>query len=392
MPAQQLAELSVDLIMKGWDTVKTQIKGLKDQCESVKAGIKKVELAATVGFALASASLLGFVRAGLQGTQQGEALGFRWTLLSREIAAIFLPVLTQVVKYLDQAIRYFQSLTREQQDNARKWILVGLGALLLVANLGRVAAAVRLVVAALNLMYANPVLAGLALLALALAAVGIQAWRTKEALKEDQAKTKRFQAGDIKKKEWEDTKIPAMMKDADPETRRKIIAQQLLGTTQQIKQLEDQNKKLFGSKQAGRDMLDDETGKNKPLWHVNLKHIANSVAGTVTGDVKERNARMEGLKQQRAALQEQMKAEETGVPFKPKADDEEKKRLHVAPSVTYQWQSFRQVHTDTMAKVMAEEAKRLRPEGEDKTVEEKQLTQLEQIANNTANMKPAVGK
>lgn len=150
--------------------------------EKAAAGAKKFAEASKYAFALGITGAIGFVRAGLQGTVQGELLNYRMQLLSREIASVFLPVVQKMTDYIGEAVSWFRSLNREQQDQIRRYTLIGLAVLGVVGTLPKLIAAARAGAAALQLLYANPILAGLALLAVALAGVGIAALRTKEAV------------------------------------------------------------------------------------------------------------------------------------------------------------------------------------------------------------------
>jgi hypothetical protein len=84
----------------------------------------------THAFTLLSGSIVGFVAAGLRGTTEGNALAQRMSLISREIAGVFLPVVNKVIDVVTNVLNWFRNLTSAQQDLIMN---LGLGA---VAGLG----------------------------------------------------------------------------------------------------------------------------------------------------------------------------------------------------------------------------------------------------------------
>lgn len=90
---------------------------------------QEAQLAIVNSFKAASNAVLGFVKAGLAGTVQGEMLAWQFTLLNREIAGIFLPVIYKLQSFMEQLVQKFRSLTGEQQKNIRVWTLTIIGAL-----------------------------------------------------------------------------------------------------------------------------------------------------------------------------------------------------------------------------------------------------------------------
>lgn len=101
---------------------------------------------ASRAFLVAQTSLLGFIFAGLRGTSVGEAMGVRMTLLSRQIAAIFLPQIMKVVDWLGKLVLWFQRLTGHQQASLRRWILFGVALAGTLALMPLVAAGIQMVV------------------------------------------------------------------------------------------------------------------------------------------------------------------------------------------------------------------------------------------------------
>jgi hypothetical protein len=138
--AQQLAEYTVDLVVKGFQAFQNQLKTAKGQLEAMQRAAEAGARAAALGFAAGAASLAAFVRAGLQGTTMGEALARNVQALSREVAAVFSPAIQAAIAKLREAVAWFRGLSAEQQDQVQKWSLVTLGALGLVAALPKLVA------------------------------------------------------------------------------------------------------------------------------------------------------------------------------------------------------------------------------------------------------------
>lgn len=152
----QLRVLQRDMIdhiakLRGWGPATTgAVKGIVAIHSELGKWQKRQELINTLfgqffdsakkGFYLLTGSVMGFVAAGLRGTQEGNALAYRFQLLSQQIAAIFLPIIDKVIDYLGRIVSWFQNLSGEQQDNIRKWILIAAGILGVIAH-GRLLAA-----------------------------------------------------------------------------------------------------------------------------------------------------------------------------------------------------------------------------------------------------------
>jgi hypothetical protein len=102
----------------------------KEAFDGMVKGAQEFGKHAQRAFTVASVGVLGWVTAGLRGTTMGEALTQRMSLLSREIASVFLPMIRQVVDWVGQAFSWFRSLNSEQAESIRRWTvatLVGLG-------------------------------------------------------------------------------------------------------------------------------------------------------------------------------------------------------------------------------------------------------------------------
>src|ERR1051325_7756769 len=79
--------------------------------------LEELSKSAARGFAVMTVGITGFVTAGLSGTALGERLTFQVSMLSREIANVFLPVIESISNGLQRLIDWFRSLTGEQQNS-----------------------------------------------------------------------------------------------------------------------------------------------------------------------------------------------------------------------------------------------------------------------------------
>src|SRR6185437_11241802 len=103
-------------------------KALKEQEEAAKKAQQQHQALAGV-FGRVTGTLGGFVRAGLQGTAEYEQFGVQMQRISREIATLFTPIIHRAVAAVTQISGWFQRLSRDQQDQAAKWIMVGVAVL-----------------------------------------------------------------------------------------------------------------------------------------------------------------------------------------------------------------------------------------------------------------------
>lgn len=149
-----LADRTVTAAGKGVDDVAKKTDKATDAAKKLgKSWAETTNIAKTFTnvFAIGSATILGFVTAGMAGTVEGNRMTLAWQMLSREIAGVFLPVIQKVMDSLFQTVRWFRNLG-EGGQNA-------------IMILGGLAVAFGIVGKAAMALYANPVLLGLAGLA-----------------------------------------------------------------------------------------------------------------------------------------------------------------------------------------------------------------------------------
>lgn len=164
---------------KGTEATKGHLARLGDTFSKIGTQVQEMGRATGTAFAMASGTLLGFVRAGVNSSGLGDVLGYQFQELSRQIAAVFLPEIEAVINALQRTINWFRNLSGEQQDQIASWakwglVVLGVGPILTrVIGLAMGAAtAFRAVGAALTIAFtSHPILAVVAAVAAAVLSV-----------------------------------------------------------------------------------------------------------------------------------------------------------------------------------------------------------------------------
>jgi hypothetical protein len=118
----------------------------------MKDGMSRIAGPAAAGFAILTGAVMGFVRAGLAGTVEGDRLQLRFQMLSREIAGVFMPVITAVTDKLTQAVQWFKHLTGENQNLIMRIVLGTAAALAFAMVLPKIVGGVQLVIVAFKFL------------------------------------------------------------------------------------------------------------------------------------------------------------------------------------------------------------------------------------------------
>lgn len=133
------------------------------------AAIGKMEVAAkkaaeqqrilSGAFAMTGGALMGYIRAGMAGTTQGEMLAVQFQRLHREIANLFEPAISAVVDSITRLADWFRNLSGYQQEQIARWAGVVAGMMGAVVILPRIAAGFTLIGNAMKVMtVSNPLL------------------------------------------------------------------------------------------------------------------------------------------------------------------------------------------------------------------------------------------
>jgi hypothetical protein len=78
--------------------------------------------AAVAGFQMVTQAARSWVNSGLAGTGIGNQMSMQFTLLSQQIAGVFVPTLNLVIRGIETLTAWFRSLTGEQQNTIRRWV------------------------------------------------------------------------------------------------------------------------------------------------------------------------------------------------------------------------------------------------------------------------------
>lgn len=118
-----LAREVVELTTKGMaktsqdiDKVKQRLQDADRNAEKLRRTMDRMAIFARRAFFVASAGVVAFVRAGLQGTQEGERLANAFKGLSNQIASAFLPRIDQLTSGIESLSSKLASLSGEQQE------------------------------------------------------------------------------------------------------------------------------------------------------------------------------------------------------------------------------------------------------------------------------------
>ncbi|AWM39778.1 hypothetical protein GobsT_18600 [Gemmata obscuriglobus] len=120
----KIADGIIQIALAGYEKVKEQLNAVKGQLGQMKNGLDTLTSASAKGFAVASAGILGFLKA---------ADPVRFTIFTQklEVLAIhigrtFIPLLESAIKWIDKLIAYFSKLSDGQRDNILHWSKIGL--------------------------------------------------------------------------------------------------------------------------------------------------------------------------------------------------------------------------------------------------------------------------
>jgi hypothetical protein len=244
-------------------------------------------------FLMLKNSVMGWVTAGLQGTAEGYQLNYQFQQLSRQIAAVFLPVIRTAIQTIREAVDWFRGLTREQQDSFRNWTLIvggvlgagyalswlagilvsttaavqalNAGFLVLVARSPAVAGAAMVVGKGLSAAAAvvfNPVSMGLLAVAAAVLLISDRLEKMNAGIREAVGEMNRFNKGEFTKKEFDESEITKKARSIqDPKEREKYLKSVEEGSNANALEAKRRLEERYGGGgfQAGANRLRDIT-------------------------------------------------------------------------------------------------------------------------------------
>lgn len=110
-----LAEWFVQLATKGKATVQKDVDETKKGLENASKSAANFGQKAQMAFLAASAAAVGFARAGLQGTAQGDMLALAFQRMTREVAGVALPVIELLGKVINGVTNGLKKLSGDGQ-------------------------------------------------------------------------------------------------------------------------------------------------------------------------------------------------------------------------------------------------------------------------------------
>ena len=113
-------------LLAGLNAAASRVNSLTAFATKLHESLTHVGRVGAYAFGILSAGVLGWVRAGLQGTGTAAMLDLHMQQLSRSIAAIFLPAVQYVSAKVQQLAQWLRSLTEAQQDSIQRWVLAAI--------------------------------------------------------------------------------------------------------------------------------------------------------------------------------------------------------------------------------------------------------------------------
>lgn len=143
MNESKLADVYVQFSAKGAEEVSAKVKALNDDLGKLSGVIQGA-------FAASTATVMGFVTAGMAGTVQAQQLTFQMAELSRTIAGIFQPEITAVIQTVRDITAWLRSLSDETLASIAYWakFAFAFGTVVLLAP--KIVGAIKLIIAALQ--------------------------------------------------------------------------------------------------------------------------------------------------------------------------------------------------------------------------------------------------
>lgn len=127
MPDNVLGREVVELATKGLQKTEREIDGVRrrliaadKQAVQMRRNFENVGRVAQRAFFIAGLGVAGFIRAGLQGTKEGERLNMAFKGLSTQVASLFLPSIDKLSSRLESLNSKMASLSGSQQDFTRQ--------------------------------------------------------------------------------------------------------------------------------------------------------------------------------------------------------------------------------------------------------------------------------
>lgn len=244
--ASKLGEVFVQISTKGMDKAKLALSGIQENFKKLNDSINKVGSLAGGVFSRMRSDILSFV--GAASPRVIAEYTAAWTILSRTVGTIFIPLIRQVSNYMLRLAVYFSNLTSEERDNYLWWTKLALGITGVLMLLPQLISLGKLVVGVFQLMFTvatSPLLLGLTAIAAIIAGVLLTMKSIDGIAQRIQASADRIRGGKVKENEYKGTKAyEEVMAESDPEKRKEIakkwIEEYKKAVPQQLNQINKQ--------------------------------------------------------------------------------------------------------------------------------------------------------
>lgn len=115
---------NLDLIAQ-YGTLGGRMMMAGEKAQALSTKLRYVGYAGMAGFGLFSGSLVGFARSGFSGTIEMTQFSFALQLIGREVAGLFVPAMRTATEWLQRISRALRSMTGDQQESLRRWLMMG---------------------------------------------------------------------------------------------------------------------------------------------------------------------------------------------------------------------------------------------------------------------------
>lgn len=122
-----IAEGWIKIALKGVEAAKAKLEDLKASSKKIGEGLSNIGSASARGFAVATGSILGFLRAA--DPVRFAIFQAKLEILAIHIGRIFIPILIKAIGVVDKLITYFRNLSNGQRENLLGWTKIGLAIL-----------------------------------------------------------------------------------------------------------------------------------------------------------------------------------------------------------------------------------------------------------------------
>lgn len=279
----KLGEWFVEIVAKGLDKTKKDLDGLSSSAkfymqtmhaaadETEKAG-KKFEglgkyatqaadkLVSAMKYA--TASVTAFAAAGLVGTYEGEQLTYQFQQLSRQIAAVFLPVIQSVTNWISKLVSWFRSLSAESQDFYMKCGLVFAGMTLVVGQMQKygilipaITMAWKGLMAVMSFATLHPVILGFTAIAAAIGLVVYALQRGTAAQREMNRETERIKTRGLTDKQMSENET---IKHVGSDAFKSLSKEDQLKELERARELAEESRDKASQKESSSGLSDSQ--------------------------------------------------------------------------------------------------------------------------------------